>query len=173
MRVFVAIKFPTKILIEIKKIQEKLPEFSGKKTELVNLHLTLKFLGELNSEEIEKIRLNLGEIKSIKFESEINEIGFFDKGERGIVWLNVTNCENLQKEIDNSLLKFVEKEKRFMGHLTIARTKNISNKKKFLEELRKIKFPKMFFIIENFYLMESVLKREGPEYKVIEEYKLQ
>lgn len=172
MRVFIAIKFPTKILMEIKKIQENLPLFSGKKTELKNLHLTLKFLGDLPSIEVEKIKLRMREIKFNKFESEIKEIGIFDKKERGIIWLGINNCERLQKEIDNALEDLYEKEKRFMGHLTIARTREISNTKEFSEILNKIEITKRFFIIDKFYLIESNLKKEGPEYTTIEEYPL-
>ena len=43
MRTFISIKLPPKVLMQIKKIQENLPEFSGRKTELKNLHLTMKF----------------------------------------------------------------------------------------------------------------------------------
>lgn len=172
MRTFIAIKFPLKVLMEIKDIQEKLPEFSGRKTELKNLHLTLKFLGEISSEKVEEIKLRLRNINFSKFEAEIKEIGFFDKKERGILWLGISNCDNLQKEIDNSLEGIYEKENRFMGHLTIARTGRILNKRKFMEDLKKMKIPKMFFIVDKFYLVESNLKKEDLEYKEIEEYNL-
>jgi 2'-5' RNA ligase len=174
MRTFISIKFPPKILMQIKGIQEKLPEFIGKKTELKNLHLTLKFLGDVNSENIEKIKLRLREIDFGKFESRISEIGFFDKGRggRGVLWLGINNCEGVQKEIDKSLDGLYEKEKRFMGHLTIARIKEIPDRKKFEESLKKIEIPNLFFIIDKFYLVESCLKKNGPEYKVIEEYSL-
>lgn len=178
MRTFVAIKLPTKVLMNIRGIQEKLPEFFGKKTELKNLHLTLKFLGEISSEKTEEIKERLGKIKFEKFEARIGEIGVFDNKKpekpkrRVIIWLSLTNCENIQKKIDNALEGLYEKEKIFMGHLTIARAKKIKNKKKFIEELKKIDIPKMFFITEKFYLMESNLTKEGPEYTVLDEYKL-
>jgi 2'-5' RNA ligase len=47
MRAFISIEFPEEIKNELKKIQEQLPEFKGKNTEPKNLHLTLKFLGEI------------------------------------------------------------------------------------------------------------------------------
>jgi 2'-5' RNA ligase len=172
MRTFISIKLPTKILMQIEEIQEKLPEFTGKITELKNLHLTLKFLGEVSSEEIEKIKVKLSEIRFSKFEAEIKDIGFFDNSNRGIVWLGITNCENLQKEIDDSLEGLFQKERRFMGHLTIGRIKKIQDKKNFIENLKKIQIPEMFFIVERFYLMESNLKKEGPEYNEIEKYNL-
>lgn len=172
MRTFIALKFPPKVLMQIKEIQDVLPECSGKKTELKNLHLTLKFLGEVPSDKLEEIKSRLRNVKFIQFESEIKEIGFFDKQERGILWLRITNCENLQKEIDKSLEGLYEKENRFMGHLTIERTGNILDKKKFMENIKKIKIPKMFFMIDKFYLVCSKLKKEGPTYTVLEEYNL-
>ena len=172
MRTFIALKFPPKVLMQIKEIQDVLPESLGKKTELKNLHLTLKFLGEVSLDKLEDIKLRLRTVKFIQFESEIKEIGFFDKQERGIFWLGITNCENLQKEIDKALEGLYEKENRFMGHLTIERTDKILDKKQLMENIKKINIPKRFFIFDKFYLVCSKLKKEGPAYTVLEEYNL-
>ena len=172
MRAFISLKLPPKILFKIKGNKEILPEFTGKKTELKNLHLTLKFLGGISPEKLEEVKLILERIKSEKIESEIKEIGFFDNVKYGIIWLGIFNCEGLQKEIDSALESIFKKEKRFMGHLTIARVKRTDDKRKFLEELKKISVPKMSLIVDKFYLMESELKKEGSEYRVLEEYKL-
>jgi 2'-5' RNA ligase len=172
MRTFISIKLPTKILMEVKEIQEKLPEFIGNKTELKNLHLTLKFLGEISFEKSEEIKERLKKINFNKFEAEICEIGFFDKYNHGIIWLGLNNCEAFQKEIDRALSELYEGEKRFMAHLTIARVKKIKDKKKFLGNLKGINIPKMFFIVDKFYFIESKLKKEGPEYALLEEFGL-
>lgn len=170
MRTFISIKLPTKILMQVKEIQERLPEFTGKKTELMNLHLTLKFLGNISFEKMEEIKERLKKINFNKFEVEICEVGFFDKHDHGIVWLKLSNCEALQKEVDAVLNGLYEKEKRFMSHLTIARVKKIKEKKNFLESLKRIKIPKLFFIVDKFYLVESKLKKEGPKYTDLENY---
>ncbi len=181
MRCFISIDIPENIKKEIKKIQEKLPEFSGKKIEGNNLHLTLKFLGEVSEEKIELVKEKLKKVKIAEFETEINSIGVFS-GPKGvssgeevirIVWLNLTNCDGLQKEIDSSLKGLFEPEQRFMGHLTIARVKKLKNKKEFLNQINKIKIPKIKFSVDNFKLKNSVLKTEGPVYEDIEEYKLE
>lgn len=172
MRCFISINVPEKIKNEIIKIQNSLPEFYGKKTESENLHLTLKFLGEINEEKIEKIRQNLKEIKFKKFESEIKGIGVFSEKFIRIIWLHLTNCNKLQKIIDENLKDLFKPEDRFMGHLTIARVKSIKDKKKFPNELKKTEMPKIKFVVDKFYLMKSELTAEGPEYKIIEEYNL-
>lgn len=170
MRTFISIKLPTKILMKIKEVQEDLPEFFGKKTEIKNLHLTLKFLGEISFEKMEEIKEKLKEIDFEKFEAKVGKIGFFDKPKSGIVWLEINNCKPLQMEIDKILKDIFDEEKRFMGHLTIARVKKVKDKKIFFNKLNQINIPRIFFIIDKFYLMQSKLRKEGPEYFILNEY---
>lgn len=172
MRVFISINLPKEVQEEIGKIQDKLPEFSGKKTELENLHLTLKFLGEVNEERIEEIREGLRGIKFEIYRTELKHLGFFDNQKYGVVWIYLSNCEELQKIIDDKLKNLFEPEKRFMSHLTIARVKNIKDKKRFLEELNKLEISKIDFEVNGFYLMKSELSPEGPKYEVVEKYGL-
>ena len=173
MRTFISINIPEKIRKQILQIQNSLPEFVGKKTEPENLHLTLKFLGEDDENKVEEIRKKLGEIKFNKFETEIDSLGVFDENFIKIIWLHLKNCEQLQKQVDAKLSKIgFKKEKRFMDHLTIARVKKIENRKEFLEDLKKIKIPTIKFIVNKFYLKESLLSSEGLEYKVLNKYTL-
>ena len=77
--VFISIDIPEQIKDAIERIQNALPEFFGKKTEKENLHLTLKFLGNLPDKEIEIVKEKLNEIDFRKFESKIDGIGFFSE----------------------------------------------------------------------------------------------
>ena len=173
MRTFIAIDIPEEIKKEIEKIQDLLPEFSGKKTEKENLHLTLKFLGEIPESEIENIGKKLKEIKFRKFEAELSFLGVFDENFIRIVWIKLSGFEKLQKEIDEKLSDMFEKEKRFMSHLTLARVKNIKDKKNFLSELGKIKYDKKKFVVSEFKLKKSELTREKPVYSDIKKYRLE
>ena len=55
-RAFIAIEFPDEVVKEIARVQELVSKikFTGKLTELENLHLTLKFLGEISEEKVEE-----------------------------------------------------------------------------------------------------------------------
>lgn len=172
MRTFISVNIPEEIRKEIEKIQDFLPEFFGKKTEVENLHLTLKFLGEIKEQKIGEVKEKLREIKIEKFRTEIDEIGVFSEEFIRIVWLHMEDCDNLQKQIDNALKNLFEPEKRFMSHLTIARIKKVKDKERFLQDLEKIKIEKIKFKIDKFYLMKSELTAEGPRYSVLEEYNL-
>ncbi len=170
MRCFISINLPKEIKEKIKVIQNKLPEFYGKKTELENLHLTLKFLGEIDEQKVEEVKRRLRKIKFEGFEAEVNEIGVFSEKFIRIIWLHLTNCDEIQKLVDDKLKDLFEPERRFMSHLTIARVKNIEDRKKFLTELKKIKIPGIKFVVDKCYLMKSELTPEGPKYVILEEY---
>ena len=169
MRCFISIDIPKEVKREIKKIQDSLPDFNGKKTELENLHLTLKFLGEIDELKMLEVKKKLREIKFNKFEVEVNSIGVFSEKFIRIVWLRLSNCDNLQKQVDEKLKDLFEPEKRFMSHLTIARVKSC-NKENFLKGLQKIKISKIKFEVKNFYLKQSILTKKGLKYKTIEKY---
>jgi len=177
MRAFISIDISEEIKKEIIKIQEKLPEFLGKKTEPENLHLTLKFLGEIEEKKIEEIKNRLSEIKFSSFEASINSIGFFDRGsekyaQQIIIWLHMTNCEKLQKLIDEKLRGIFDPEKRFMSHLTIARVKSVKDKKKFIKGVEDIEIPNLDFIVKKFSLKKSNLTSKGPVYEDIGSFNL-
>ncbi len=166
-RCFISIEFDDNLKEQISKIQDKLPEFIGKKTEIKNIHLTLKFLGEIEEEKINLVKEKLKEVKLKSFFAEIDFLGVFSEKFVKIIWLNINNCDALQKQIDEKLKNIFEKEQRFQGHITIARVKKIKDKKKFLEEFKKINFEKIQFKVDKFHLKESVLTKKGPEYKNI------
>jgi 2'-5' RNA ligase len=172
MRTFVSIDIPKYVGREVQRIQEQLPYFRGKKTKIENLHLTLKFLGEIDKERVEEVRERLRKIRLNKFETGLGGIGFFDNQKRGVIWLHVPYCEKLQKEIDRRLSDLFEPEKRFMSHLTIARVKPPYSKDALEAEFEKIKMSLVKFRVNEFKLKESLPGPLGHTYKTVEEYPL-
>lgn len=173
-RCFIALDLPENIINEVNKIQEKLKKkklFFGKYIELQNIHLTLKFLNEIADEQIEKVKEKLKEIKSNSFETEITEAGVFSEDSIRIVWLKLSNVDELQAKIDDILEGTFPKENRFMSHLTMARVKTIEDKEKLISLLKEIKF-NIKGRIKYFTFFKSTLTKEGPIYEVIEKYEL-
>ncbi len=174
MRAFISINTPESIKQEILKIQKQLPEFKGKLTEKENLHLTLKFLGEISPLLLDNVKNALSKIRFSPLSLSISEIGTFSfQGNPRIVWLKLEGTEELQRKIDNSLSDLLPKEARFMSHLTIARVKYVDNVKLFNQEISKIKISPLSWQGNSFKLMSSTLHREGPVYETLEEYKTQ
>lgn len=178
MRTFISIHLPEHVKKEIVNIQKRLPAFEGCLTDPENMHLTLKFLGEVDEKILIEAKRRLREIDFNDFTVEAKSIGIFDNSKswkfqgKIIVWIYLTNCGGLQRAIDRELEGIFPKEKRFMSHLTIARIKRLKNKKRFLEGLIKMKIPLLKFKVKGFYLEKSELSSGGPIYTVLKSYTL-
>ena len=176
-RTFICIDLPDEIIKEVARLQsiiEKNLKFTGKITELENLHLTLKFLGEINSEVLDKIKSRLSKIKFPALNLKLAEAGTFSySGNPKIIWLKIQGKDifNLQKQIDIALENFFSKEERFMSHLTIARIKYVKDKSFFITYIKNIKPKSIKFQVNEIKLKSSELQPQGPIYTTIEEFK--
>src|SRR3989344_9350271 len=127
-RVFICIDFNDEIVKELARIQDSIKniKFTGKFTELENLHLTLKFLGEIDEDKVEEVKKRLDKVNVNEFEAKLGRMGVFSSnGNPRIVWIKVEGdgIWELQKKIDELLGGLFKKEERFMSHLTVARVK--------------------------------------------------
>jgi len=174
-RAFICIDFPDEIIKEITRVQGAVGKvkFTGKLTEVENLHLTLKFLGEIDNKKLEDARERLKKIKFSEMELKLEKVGIFSyRGKPRIVWIKVAGKEifELQKNIDSALKDLLSPEERFMSHLTIARVKYAKDKKGFEKYIDGIEVKKLKFKIDRFKLKSSELGKTGPVYKDIEVY---
>lgn len=146
MRAFIAIELSEEIRSSLAQIESHL-KYSGadvKWVEKDNIHMTLKFLGEITEEKCGKIKSILDEIgKSIKpFEISIKDIGAFPKIDYPrVIWVGLdkgaTESKELAEKIDDELSKIgFEKESRpFTAHLTIGRVRSSKNKEALKQKL--------------------------------------
>ncbi len=174
MRTFLSIDIPEKLHSKIRSLQRNLPGFQGKLTELKEMHLTLKFFGDVSLEILEKIKLCLRGLKFKKFHAKLSEVGVFTPNSVRIIWVKIEGVEELQKQVDYCLQNLFSVEARFMSHLTIARVKTIDKRtrKEFLDKISKLKMNEEFEV-DKIILKKSELFREGPEYRDLEEFRLE
>lgn len=191
LRLFVAVDFPDDVVKEVARLEYLLDKknFRGKMTELENLHLTLKFLGSVdattfgkssrsqneNRVTVEEVKKRLKKVKFLEFEGTLDSVGLFNfRGNPRIVWVKVggSGIFELQEKIDEAFNGLLDKEERFMSHMTIARVKQVKNKKEFSEYVKNMGLKKVKFKINSFKLMKSELRKLGPVYSVVEEYKV-
>jgi len=177
-RCFVALDLPREVMNHIHDIQNQIKKqnlFTGKFTDIETLHLTLKFLGEIEEEKVEEVKKRLREIKFPAFEVRLGNVGAFPSGYSSyvkVIWVELIGAYNLQKQIDEVLKDIFQPEFRFMGHITLARVKSVGDKKALLEYLKHIKPKELRFKIDRFFLKKSTLQSEGPVYEDLEEYEL-
>jgi len=175
MRVFIAIDLPDNIKERIYQEIKNIKGVRGKFVERENLHITLKFLGELQPNVVEKIKKELENIKFQKFEIEVYGFGEFNNR---VLWFGIKKgfdkIMELKKEIDNSLKKLnFPPDNDFHPHITILRVKKILSKEEYYHTLEKMKDIEIGrFLVEDFSLKQSILRREGPLYLDIKRYPL-
>lgn len=178
MRCFISIEIPehikARIFHEFENLQNKnllRGKFVGKES----LHLTLKFLGEITNEELEKIKKRLKEVKFERFGCHIGKTGFFNNEDHiRIIWVELVSekLTELQKRINEAIPEISRYSKKFDSHITIVRVKSIIDKQSLVKEVKKIHFKNLDFEIKEFFLMKSELFPEGAKYKVIEKFGL-
>ncbi|MEO2116937.1 MAG: RNA 2',3'-cyclic phosphodiesterase [Methanocaldococcus sp.] len=173
MRLFLAIDIPEEIKEEIAKFQGQFKMKGIKLVEKENLHITVKFLGEVDEEKLKEI-LNLDlSIQPVKI--KLKTLGTFPNPNYiRVIWIGAYN-ENLIeifKEIDKKLSNLgFKREREYVPHLTIGRVKFIDNKKKLKDRIEKYKdidFGE--FEVNHIKLYKSTLTPNGPIYEVIKEW---
>lgn len=182
MRTFICIEIEEKTIKKISDLIEDLKkeEFDIKWVEEKNLHITLKFLGEVSLSTVEKISYILKKLKFNKFEIDFKGLGVFpDFSYPRVLFIGIEegkeNIINISKILDKefSSLGF-NREKNFSPHLTIGRIKSTKNKEKLLrlvKEKEKENFGKIE--AEEIVLMKSTLTQKGPIYEPIEKFRLE
>jgi len=175
MRLFISIELPEEIKRELIRIQKEidlLGLIKGKFTDPDNLHLTLKFLGEVGESEVMAVKERLKNLKFQNFKMTLSNLGVFSEKFIRISWVGFESKElfELQKQIDDALEGIFPKEHRFMAHVTLARPKYIEDRMVFLEEFKKIPFEKKSFNVGKISLRSAVLNKYGADYQTIENY---
>lgn len=173
MRLFIAIDTPEEVHNYFLSIQKQINSYA-KINFTKTFHLTLKFLGEVKEENVEKITTLLNEIKFDNFSIKLNKIGLFpNENYIKVVWVGLEPEEpilRLQKGIDNSLKSIFKEEKNFKPHLTLARVKLVKNKENFIKNLENIKIEQKQFDVSSFKLIKSILTPNGPIYEDVAEF---
>lgn len=136
MRCFIAIELDGDTRAVLTNIQKRLSDtgVEGNFTRPENLHLTLKFLGEIDSsafKEVNKIIKNIS-ARYQSFVLTMDKIGKFDKGNRKIIWAGICGSRELEQlfsTIDNEISGIlpIEREKRYVPHITLAREATVAD----------------------------------------------
>jgi 2'-5' RNA ligase len=177
MRVFIGIDIPQKIKDDLFRIQNIISGNLAKINWVAkkNLHITLKFIGDIDEIKLKEIKEKLKEIKFNSFDLELDKLGFYlFKGTPRIIRLSFLDGDKLielQRKIDEELLGICDGDQKFSPHLTLGRVKMIKKKKEFKDKINEFEFTKEKFNVDNFQLVESKLTKNGPKYKIIEEFK--
>jgi RNA 2',3'-cyclic 3'-phosphodiesterase len=147
-----------------------------KLVDLQNIHVTLKFLGDVEEKHLKAIKKSMIEIaKDVKpFTISLEGADVFpNKKYMKVLWIGIkqaTMLSTLAYGLNDSLslLGFKKEKKSFMPHLTIARVKTSKNKQQLVDVVKK--YDAELFgtqTIHSIVLKKSVLRSTGPLYTTL------
>ncbi|MBW1813632.1 MAG: RNA 2',3'-cyclic phosphodiesterase [Deltaproteobacteria bacterium] len=176
LRAFIAIELPETAVTFVIRIQETLKSyrFKVKWVQPENMHLTLKFLGEINREDRVKIEDAISDAGKDcgPIQLSVKGMGVFPGVKRPrVVWCGLkgdtASLVHLQGQLDEKLIDLgFSKEKRpFKGHLTLGRVKGSISPEKIIDAMKEISgFGSKPFKVEAITLFSSDLKPSGAVY---------
>lgn len=172
MRAFIAIEIPSEVKEELGFIQNKLKEFGleARYPPLSNLHITLKFLGNIEEDKLPQIKKLLEEISFNSFSIELTYLGGFpDLRRPRILWVGLKPQEKLKslmERIEEKLKEagFTEEKREPSFHITLARIKYFHNIHLIKEKLTQVKVKNLNWQIERIGFFKSTLTPQAPIY---------
>jgi len=184
-RIFIAINLPENIKKKLADYQKKWPELPIRWTKPNNIHITLAFLGYINDEELLEISKTVKEValRHVSFLVNLKKIcyGPPQKIPPRMIWVVGEKSEDftfLKNDLDKSLLDsetigFSSENREFSPHITLGRIRQWEWQRIEPEERPEVNEEiNLNFLVDSIEIMESVLKRKGPEYTVLESVEL-
>jgi 2'-5' RNA ligase len=178
--VFCAIELPQEVLQRVTqhtaRLKETAPEAQASWSRTDNVHLTLKFLGNVSPASVE----NLSDAASQAvaglgpFTIRIEQSGVFPlHGSPRVLWIGVNDCEgklrNLQMRLEDQAerLGFQKEARAFHPHITLARLRKPQHARSLATAHQAVEFEPVEFIVAELLVIRSELSSAGSKYSTI------
>lgn len=188
MRVFIAIDINQEIRNGLSDLQKQLQRKADLKkgdvkwVETENIHLTLKFLGEITDQQVVEVCNITKDVASRhkNFDLNMETVGYFGGKTAKVLWVGAgkgsDNLIELQKDLEQQLAiaGWPAENREFSAHLTLCRIKNPQAGAKLVKIAQQFKDFKLGIIsADAVKVYQSQLTPGGPIYTVLGNYKLQ
>lgn len=182
-RTFVAIELPEEVRRQIEMVQAILKEAQApvKWVEPKNVHITLKFIGEIPEERLEPLfqGVQSGLKGAGPFYLKLSGIGAFPNLKRPrVIWIGVNRGKEelvrLQQSVERNICAhgFPQEEREFSPHLTIGRVKSLWGLADLVRRIKTVEFVSGDIIVEGVVVVRSDLTPQGPIYTTLKKYLL-
>ena len=183
-RAFIAIEISPASKLKISELinQLKRSESDVKWVNDTQMHLTLKFLGNIEQDKIPKISGALKDIasKAVVFQIIFSGIGAFpDINRPRVIWLGIEKgADNLKKmagHVEDKMkrLGFAKEGRGYKAHLTLGRVRSLKNIGALTSMISKTEFDyRKEITIDKLTLFQSTLTPQGAIYTLLQELPL-
>ncbi len=186
-RAFVAIELPEPVRAVLARLQQSLKESKTASVKWVDpqgIHLTLKFLGNIDASEVPELSRTLCDaVEGIApFQLELGETGVFPNiRSPRVVWVGVRGETErllaLHNRIEQALVPhgFAPEKRPFSPHLTLGRVREgaqVTELRRLGDSVVALKAESVSFMVDSVNLMRSQLTREGAIYSCLASFGL-
>ena len=184
-RVFCAIELPTdvraRVAEHISRLRDAWPKVRASWERAEKLHITLKFLGEIEQTRVEALtRAAARAVEDVPcFRLSIEGAGAFPpRGNPRVLWLGVTDPSGglalLWRRLEDETARegFAREERPFHPHLTIARLRTPEGSRRLAETHTEMRFEAVSFTATGLTVVRSELGPGGSRYSTISNHQL-
>jgi len=187
MRLFIAIDIDEENMVALNDLQKQLRTKANVKAGDVkwvtakNIHLTLKFLGEVEDDKLPEICRIAEDVASSHkpFALSIESVGHFGGKSATVLWVGsgkgTEELLQIQKDLETRLaaVGYPAEERPFSSHLTLARIRNPKAGFKIAQLSQQYKnFELGTLAVNSICVYKSQLTPDGPIYTLLGDYKL-
>ena len=182
-RTFCAIELPPEVRAQLakhaKQLRDAVPDVSGSWSKPENVHLTLKFFGNVPTQNIAKISATAARVANDfkPFQIRIGGTGVFPRRSRPqVLWIGVEDASgrllDLQQRLEEEFARegFPKEDRGYRPHLTIARLRRPEDARQLAEAHIQTKFSFIDVCVNEFMLFRSQLSPKGSIYTVISKH---
>jgi 2'-5' RNA ligase len=183
-RLFFAIELPPevrhKIGSHIDTLRAQLPDVRASWTREENLHLTMKFFGEVPVTKVERISEAAARAVASAHPLELSIGGcgtFPPKGQPRVLWIGTEdpsgNLRKLHTALENECadIGFPREQRPYHPHLTVARLRQPHGARELAKLHEDIGFDPMTVKVEEVCLIRSELSSKGSRYTIVTRHK--
>jgi RNA 2',3'-cyclic 3'-phosphodiesterase len=182
-RVFCAIELPEEVREQLQehilKLRKQIPDAAASWSRVENIHLTLKFFGNVAIDRIPSISAaaTRAVAEFSTFPIEVGNTGVFPRPSRAqVLWIGISdpsgNLSTLQERLENECAAegFEKEDRAYRPHLTIARIRKPEGARRLADAHLQMQFPSTEVSLNELILFRSELSPKGSKYTPISKH---
>jgi 2'-5' RNA ligase len=185
-RIFCAFELPESLRLRLAKhattVREAVPEAAASWSRPENIHLTVKFFGNVDQAKVPLISAALAwAVKEFgPIEIQVGKTGVFPRASRPqVLWIGIEDpsggLSRLHARLEDECGRegFPKEERAFRPHLTIARIRKPDNASRLADTHLRMEFAPVEITLSELVLFRSELSPKGSKYTAISRHRLE
>ncbi len=174
-RLFVGLDLPETVKDRLLTLEGGIPGARWQDRE--QLHLTLRFIGEVEEPDMLELVNGLGALEMTPFALQLSGAGQFGDKRPHVIWAGVEENADLRRlaaKVEQVVQRkgFPPETRKYFPHVTLARLKNPTTERVFRYVADHSLFRSETFDVSEFHLFESHLGSAGAIYQIVASFAL-